>query len=99
MSVSSVPPGRASPYQKGEAASAKAVSLKPLARQAVLSGTDASFVPRKNRQVAFVLNRTAPSAIDAHSRIMKIIARENTAGVWQIAWENSSANMSLRADW
>src|SRR5207249_733772 len=59
MSLNWVPPTRVevSPvvsYQNGASASAKAASLKLVLRHAVMSGSDASFVPRKNLQVACI---------------------------------------------
>ena len=59
MSVNCVPPGRTSPYQKGAGASAKVASLKLVPRQAVMSGIDASAVPRRKRQVEFKGNNSA----------------------------------------
>src|SRR3989442_15407834 len=92
MSVNCVPPGRTSPYQNGEDASAKALSLKPVFRQAVVSGDDASFVPRRNRQLVLVVNRTAPSLIDAQSNAPKTVSRVNMLAVCQIALQIPSSN-------
>src|SRR3954465_15363281 len=62
MSVSCVPPGRTSPYQKGVAPTVKAESSKSSRRHAVVSGEDASERPLKYFHVALVLKRRAACA-------------------------------------
>src|SRR5687768_17416553 len=71
MSVNCVPPGRTSPYQNGAGASANPASLNPARRHAVVSGEDASALPRRKRQVELVENKVADWAGTArHSRPM-----------------------------
>ena len=77
MSDNCVPPARTSPYQNGAGASAKAASLKFVPRHAVVSGRDASFVPRRNRQVELKGDKTADSALKVQhsspSRMRRVI--------------------------
>src|SRR3954463_3889807 len=94
MSVNCVPPGRTSPNQKGEEASANPASLKLVLRQAVVSGKEASLVPRKNRQVEFVLNSNAPCVVEVQRRSPRIIRRENTAAGYQIAGKVAASKLT-----
>jgi hypothetical protein len=82
MSVNSVPPGRTSPYQKGDGASTKLESSKVFVRQSVLSGREASLVPRRNRQVEFVENKTAACAGSVQHSSPRSRSRVNMANAY-----------------
>src|SRR5262245_62060930 len=75
MSVSSVPPGWTSPYQKGEGEGTKAESSKLRRRHAVASGVEASVRPLRSFQTALVLKTSAASAGLKPSDRVKAIAR------------------------